>query len=251
MWQQFQQGQQNDCHSALLNGYSSSSYISQKDHCRVAWLISLCGLSLQMMWVNLGVKKLELILGPSCTSEEHICVELIGQLTGHFHYWGSFVRLVLLLIYHISSAWELLILLHCLSLCGFILYFPWPIMTYQAVNTYNETWAAFFSGRAANRTQFTEFPDPVSFIKVWGDNSNQHLTWSCCHMKLKIHKKSSQQLRVGFETMTRGCQRNGKVKSLQKQNRRSEESPGTEYYKSFSNWQLIFQINSRRICNRV
>jgi len=41
---------------------------------------------MQMMWVNLGIEKLELILGLSCTSEEHRCAELIGQLTGHFPY---------------------------------------------------------------------------------------------------------------------------------------------------------------------
>lgn len=134
-----------------------------------------------MMWVNLGIKKLELILGSSCTSEEHRCAELIGQLTGHFPYWGSFVRLALLLIYSVPSASELLILLHCLSLCGFILYYPWPIMTHQAVNTCNEIWAAFF-WQSCKKSSFHEIssspPDPVCFIKVWVDNSNQHLTCS-------------------------------------------------------------------------
>lgn len=37
------------------------------------------GVSVQMMWVNLGMEELELILDPSCTSEEHRCAELIGS----------------------------------------------------------------------------------------------------------------------------------------------------------------------------
>lgn len=91
-----------------------------------------------MMFVNLGVEKLELILGLSCASEEHRCAGLMGQLPGHFLYRGSFIRVALLVIYSISFASELLILLHCLSLCGFILYYPCPIMTHQTVNMYNE-----------------------------------------------------------------------------------------------------------------
>jgi len=42
---------------------------------------------MQMMCVNLGMKeKPELILGLSCTSEEHRCAEIIGQLPSHFPY---------------------------------------------------------------------------------------------------------------------------------------------------------------------
>lgn len=134
-----------------------------------------------MMWLNLGIEKLELILDPSCTSEEHRCAELIGQLTGHFPYRGSVVRLALLMTYRISSASELLKWLHCLSLCGFILYYPWPIMTHQAVNTFSETWAAFF-WQSCKQSSVHEIssssPDPVCFIKVWVNNSNQHLTCS-------------------------------------------------------------------------
>lgn len=39
----------------------------------VAWPLSLCGLSVQTMLVNLGIEKLELILGPSCASEKYRC----------------------------------------------------------------------------------------------------------------------------------------------------------------------------------
>lgn len=77
--------------------------------CTCRW----CGLTWEL-------RNWELILGPSCTSAQHRCADFIGQLTGHFPYWGSFIRLALLLIYSAASASELLMLLHCLSLCGFI-----------------------------------------------------------------------------------------------------------------------------------
>lgn len=205
IWQQFQWDQQHSCHLVLLNGYSCSLYISQKDCCRVAWPVSFCGLSVQMMWANLGIKKLELILGHSCTSKERRCAELIGQLTGHFPYWGSFVRLALFLIYSVSSASELLVLLHCLSLCGFILYYPWPVMTYQAVNTYNETWAAFFwqsCKQSSVRKISSSSPDLVCFIKVWVDNSNQHLTCS----------ENTIALRANLASEIKACKIAGKKK---------------------------------------